>query len=146
LASQSWHHARDLACVRTELRAQCFGLVLACEGFEDFDERLIRDTGGALWIAMAYEYASFARADDARQLLAESRLADTRLANQHDEPAVTASGSRLECSLQLAQLALTANEGLAISDRIFGQLWLIRKPRAVRRIVGTLPAGATGHA
>ena len=122
--SESGHHARDVACVRAELRAQCFGIPLACEGFEGFDERLIRDAGGALWIAMAYKDASVARADEARQLLAEGRLADTWLADEHDEPTITTTGDRLERSPQLAQLAFTPNEGLFLRRAFPGQLLL----------------------
>jgi hypothetical protein len=57
-ASESWHDPRDLACARAKLPAQRLGVALACKGFEGFDERLIRDAGGALWIAMADECES----------------------------------------------------------------------------------------
>jgi hypothetical protein len=124
-ASESGHHARDLARVRAELGAQCLGVALACECLEGLDERLIRDAGGALWIAMAYKDASIARADEARELLAECGLADTWLADDHDEPAITTTRGRLECSLQLSQFAFTANEGLLQRQACSGQLLLV---------------------
>jgi hypothetical protein len=123
-ASEVWYQARDLACVRAEVRAQCFGVALASESFEGFDERLIRDADGALWIAMADKYASVARADEARQLRAEGRLADTWLADEHDQPAITTTGDRLKCSPQLAQFALTANERLLLRQACSSQLLL----------------------
>jgi hypothetical protein len=70
---------------------------------------------------MADEYASIARADEARELLAEGSLADTRLADEQHEPAITIIGHRLECVLKLLQLTYAADKGLLLRQAFPGQ-------------------------
>jgi hypothetical protein len=53
--------------------------------------------------------------------MAAGRLADTRLAGEHDEPAITTTGGRFKGNLQLAQFLFTANEGLLLRQAFPGQ-------------------------
>jgi hypothetical protein len=73
---------------------------------------------------MAHKDASVARPDEGRELLADGRLADTGLADEHDEPAITTTGDRFEGSLQLAQFLFTANEWLLLRQACPGQVLL----------------------
>src|SRR5262249_47308087 len=107
------------ARVRAKRHAQCLVVALACEGCEGFDERLIRDAGRARRIAMADECESAPRADEARQLVAHGSLADARLADEHNQPAVAADRG-LERALEVPQLTLAADKRLPIGEELRG--------------------------
>src|SRR5579862_8795136 len=67
---------------------------------------------------MADEWQSPRLRHERAELIAQSGLSDTGLADQHDQRAVTRCG-RLEHRLQLAKLALAADEWRLLGQQVF---------------------------
>src|SRR5215471_7851701 len=100
-------------------------------GREDLNKGLIRRAERALLVAMAKERPAAGCGYEPSELVGECGLANARLADEHDQRAVTLC-RRFEHRLQLAELALTADEGLPLgraarSQHFLG--WLIRSRR-----------------
>ena len=92
LANRLRRSAR-LRCAWAQLKCPGFELLFARIGGKGFHERLVRERRRARFVAMADERASPCMCGDVRcEALAERRLADPGLADEHDQLAMTCAG------------------------------------------------------
>ena len=102
-------------------RAQAVRLARQDVGAHGLDEGEVGQRQRAFLVAVADQRLAAAQGDVGGELLAERRLADARLADDHDQPAL--AGERgVEGLLQLLELRLAADEGAAGNGLAPGRL------------------------